>query len=171
MTDERMALIELVEKQADGDLVRGMLAFAAERIMELEVEARTGAAKGARSPLREVQRNGHRYAASGALTAYFRQGMSKRAIARHFCVSRDSVEKMIVYSAPPGYWRTAPVKRPKLDGFTEIIDSRLREDADRPRKQRHTAKRVLDRLREEHGFTVSIRRRPVTSVKLVEFPV
>lgn len=60
MTDDRMALIELVEKQADGDLVREMLAFAAERIMEAEVEARTGAAKGARSPLREVQRNGYR---------------------------------------------------------------------------------------------------------------
>jgi hypothetical protein len=41
-----MALIELVEKQADGDLVREMLAFAAERIMEAEVETRTGAAKG-----------------------------------------------------------------------------------------------------------------------------
>ncbi|SLN78088.1 hypothetical protein ROA7023_04742 [Roseisalinus antarcticus] len=54
MTDERMALIELVEKQADTDLVREMLAFAADRIMELEVELRTGAAKGARSPLREV---------------------------------------------------------------------------------------------------------------------
>jgi len=37
MTEERMALIELVEKQADGDLVREMLAFAAERIMEAEV--------------------------------------------------------------------------------------------------------------------------------------
>ena len=60
MTDDRMALIERVEKQADGDLVREMLAFAAERIMEAEVEARTGAAKGARSPLREVQRNGYR---------------------------------------------------------------------------------------------------------------
>jgi putative transposase len=60
MTDERMALIELVKKQADGDLVREMLAFAAERIMEAEVEARTGAAKGARTPMREVQRNGYR---------------------------------------------------------------------------------------------------------------
>ena len=60
MTDERVALIELVEKQADGDLVREMLAFATERIMEAEVEARTGAAKGVRSPLREVQRNGYR---------------------------------------------------------------------------------------------------------------
>jgi len=60
MTEERMALIELVEKQADGDLVREMLAFAAERIMEAEVEARTGATKGARTPTREVQRNGYR---------------------------------------------------------------------------------------------------------------
>jgi hypothetical protein len=60
MTDERMALIELVEKQADGDLVREMLAVAAERIMEGEVKARTGAAKGARSPMRAVQRNGSR---------------------------------------------------------------------------------------------------------------
>jgi len=60
MTDERMALLELVEQQADGDLVREMLAFAADRIMEAEVEVRTGAAKGARSPLREIQRNGYR---------------------------------------------------------------------------------------------------------------
>jgi len=60
MTDDRMALMELVEKQADGDLVREMLAFAAGRIMEAEVEMRAGAAKGARSPLREVQRNGYR---------------------------------------------------------------------------------------------------------------
>ena len=60
MTDERMALLELVEKDADADLVREMLAFAAERLMELEVEAATGAAKGARSPLRTAQRNGYR---------------------------------------------------------------------------------------------------------------
>ena len=44
MTDDRMALIELVEKSADSDLVRAMLVFAAERLMEAEVEARTGAA-------------------------------------------------------------------------------------------------------------------------------
>lgn len=60
MTDERMALLDLVEQQADGDLVREMLAFAASRIMEAQVETQTGAAKGARSPLREVQRNGYR---------------------------------------------------------------------------------------------------------------
>jgi transposase-like protein len=60
MTDERMTLIELIEKEADGDLVREMLGFAAERLMEMEVEATTGAPKGVRSPLRSVQRNGYR---------------------------------------------------------------------------------------------------------------
>jgi len=60
MTDGRMALLDLVEKQADGDFVREVLAYAAERIMEAEVEARTGAAKGARTQLRKVQRNGYR---------------------------------------------------------------------------------------------------------------
>ena len=60
MTDERMALLELVEKEADADLVREMLAFAAERLMELEVEAVTGAPKGARSFLRTTNRNGYR---------------------------------------------------------------------------------------------------------------
>lgn len=60
MTDERMALLELVEKSADADLVREMLAFAAERIMDAEVELLTGASKGARAALRESQRNGYR---------------------------------------------------------------------------------------------------------------
>ncbi len=60
MTDDRMALIELIEKGADGDLVREMLPFAAERLMEAEVGVRTGAAHGDRDPGRLVQRNGYR---------------------------------------------------------------------------------------------------------------
>lgn len=60
MTNEKMALLGLVEKGADADLVRDMLAFAAERIMEAETEEAVGAAKGARSQLREAYRNGYR---------------------------------------------------------------------------------------------------------------
>ena len=60
MTNDRMALIELIEKGADGDLVRDMLSFAAERLMEAEVEVRTGAAHGERDAGRLVQRNGYR---------------------------------------------------------------------------------------------------------------
>ncbi|RFD19206.1 IS256 family transposase [Komagataeibacter melaceti] len=60
MTDEKMALLELVEQASDGDFVREMLAFAADRMMEMEVEARTGAPLGARSACRSNQRNGYR---------------------------------------------------------------------------------------------------------------
>jgi putative transposase len=60
MTDDRMNLLELIEKRADADLVREMLAFAAERLMDLEVEGRTGVPAGARSPERLNHRNGYR---------------------------------------------------------------------------------------------------------------
>src|SRR3546814_11600077 len=53
----------------------------------------------------------------------------------------------------PGYRRQAPVRRPKLDAFVSTIDHCLDEDVKVPRKQRHTAKRVFDRLRDECGFT------------------
>lgn len=60
MTDAKMALLELVEQEADVDLVREMLAFAAERMMDLEIEAKTGAPAGTRSPARLNHRNGYR---------------------------------------------------------------------------------------------------------------
>ena len=82
-----------------------------------------------------------------------RDGMSERAAARHFGVSRQSVRKMLEFSVPPGYRRKAPVRRPKLDGFTGLIERWLRPDNDDPPKQRHTAKRIFERLRDEHGFT------------------
>jgi transposase len=81
-----------------------------------------------------------------------RDGMSERAAARHFGISRESVKKILSFSVPPGYRRRAEIKRPKLDGFTEIIDQWLREDLGQRAKQRHTAKRVFERLRDEHGF-------------------
>lgn len=55
-----MALLELIEKGGDVDLVRELLAFAAERMMALEIEARTGVAPGVRSPERLNHRNGYR---------------------------------------------------------------------------------------------------------------
>ena len=60
-----------------------------------------------------------------------RDGMSERAAALHFGISRESVKKMLCFSVPPGYRRTAPVRRPKLDGFSEIIDQWLKEDLKR----------------------------------------
>ena len=57
-----------------------------------------------------------------------RDGMSERAAARHFGVSRQSVRKMLEFSVPPGYRRTAPVRRPKLDEFTALIEQWLEDD-------------------------------------------
>ena len=51
-----------------------------------------------------------------------REGMSERAAAAHFGIARESVRKMLRFAVPPGYRRTAQVRRPKLDGFTELID-------------------------------------------------
>lgn len=81
------------------------------------------------------------------------EGMSQREGARHFNISRDSVHKILEFSVPPGYRPTAPLKQSKLDGFTDIIDGWLEDDRGVHRKQRHTAKKVFERLRDEHGFT------------------
>jgi transposase len=84
--------------------------------------------------------------------AHFKEGKSLRQIARDFGISRDSVSKMLAYASPPGYRRTAPIRRPKLDGFTDHIDGWLEENSGLPRKQRYTAKRIFDRLRAEYSF-------------------
>jgi len=79
-------------------------------------------------------------------------GLSQRTAAREFGISRRSVRKMVAYSVPPGYQRQQPAKRPMLDPWVGVIDAMLEEDQTRPAKQRHTAKRVWERLKEEHQF-------------------
>ena len=80
------------------------------------------------------------------------EGMSIREASRVFGLHRDTVRKMTAYSAPPGYRRQTSPRRPKLEPFTGVIDRILEDDLGIPRKQRHTAQRIFERLRDEHGF-------------------
>ena len=81
------------------------------------------------------------------------EGLSERAAARRFGLARETVRKMLRYRLPPGYRRAKPIRCPKLDAFTGVIDQILTDDQQRPKKQRHTAKRIWERLCVEHAFT------------------
>jgi transposase len=82
----------------------------------------------------------------------FVEGKSRREAARVFGLSRDTVAKMCRYSAPPGYVRSKAPERPKLGLLVPVIDAILESDKTASPKQRHTAKRIFERLRIEHGF-------------------
>lgn len=84
------------------------------------------------------------------------EGLSKREAARRFGIDPRTVDKMMTFSVPPGYVRTKPPVRPKLDPYIAIIDKILADDKGRPKKQHHTSKRIYERLRDEHGFTGGI---------------
>jgi transposase len=84
------------------------------------------------------------------------EGVSRREAARRFGIDPRTVAKMLAFSVPPGYRRSRPPVRPKLDPFTGIIDAILAADEGRPKKQRYTAKRIFERLRDEHGYSGGI---------------
>ena len=85
-----------------------------------------------------------------------REGLSHREAGRRFGIDPRTVAKMMRFSVPPGYRRSEPAKRPKMDQFVGVIDTILGEDKLRPAKQRHTSKRNFERLRDEHGFAGGI---------------
>ncbi|MBB6229547.1 transposase [Polymorphobacter multimanifer] len=83
----------------------------------------------------------------------FVEGHSRREAARVFGLSRETVLKMCRFSLPPGYTRTVPVTKPKLGALLPVIDTIMEGDRTGPVKQRHTAKRIFERLRDEHDFS------------------
>ena len=80
------------------------------------------------------------------------EGNSLREAARVFGLSRETVGKMCRFSMPPGYTRTKLVTKPKLGPLLPVVDVILDTALTAPVKQRHTAKRIFERLRDEHGF-------------------
>ena len=86
-----------------------------------------------------------------------REGLSIRALAERYGVHRRAVRQALVSPVPPV--KRTPVGRPapKLGVYQEQIDSWLDADRDAPRKQRHTARRIWERLRDEHAADVAER--------------
>jgi transposase len=79
--------------------------------------------------------------------------VSVRQICRDYGLSHHTVAKMLENVEPPGYQQGQGERpRPKLGLFLGVIDQILEVDKTAPKKQRHTAKRVFERLRDEHGY-------------------
>ena len=80
----------------------------------------------------------------------------KRQICREYQISHHTLEKMLQNVEPTGYQqRPGERPRPKLGAFLGVIDQILEDDTTAPKKQRHTAKRIFERLRDEHGYSGS----------------
>src|SRR5262245_34157655 len=78
-------------------------------------------------------------------------GLSKRAACRQYDIHWDTLAKILTHPEPPAF-RTAPRPRHKLGPFLPIIHQILEDDRKAPKKQRHTANRIFQRLRSEYGY-------------------
>jgi len=83
----------------------------------------------------------------------FVESASKRSIRRDYRVSARTLEKILANAEPPGYRLRVTRPKPVLGQFLGAIEEILIADRDAPAKQRHTAKRIFERLRDEHGYT------------------
>jgi transposase len=77
---------------------------------------------------------------------------SKRAIRKEYRLHWKTLQKILDHAEPPGYRQRQPRAKPKLERFLPIIHEILEQDKTAPRKQRHTIKRIFDRLRTEYGY-------------------
>jgi transposase len=79
--------------------------------------------------------------------------LSKRAACREYDLHWDTLKKILEHVEPPGYRLSAPRARPTIAPFLATVHEILESDKQAPRKQRHTAIRIFERLRDEHGYT------------------
>ncbi len=80
------------------------------------------------------------------------EGVSRRQVLRETGLHWKSLKKILEHGAPPGYRQKSPRAKKKLGPYVERIGQILQEDTALPKKQRHTAKRIWERLRAE-GYT------------------
>ena len=81
-----------------------------------------------------------------------REGVSKRQILRETGMHWTTLKKILEHSSPPGYQRSKRPGKPKIDPYVDRIREILEQDKLIDRRQRHTAKKIWERLRQE-GFT------------------
>ena len=81
-----------------------------------------------------------------------REGASKRSICREYGIAFETLQKILAHPEPPGYRQSVARLRPKLEPYLGVIEEILIADRDAPPKQHHTAKRIFERLRDEHGY-------------------
>jgi transposase len=79
-------------------------------------------------------------------------GHSQRDVARELGHSRKTVAKAMEHHSPPGYRMDKARKCPLMDRFGPLIEQWMESDKTAPPKQRHSAQRMFERLRDEHGF-------------------
>lgn len=77
---------------------------------------------------------------------------SKRSVCQEFDIHWDTLTKALGHSEPPGYRQGQPRCKPKIGPFLEVIEEILRQDQKVHRKQRHTKRRIFERLQREYEY-------------------
>jgi transposase len=98
---------------------------------------------------------------------HFRDGKSIRWISREFAISRKTVTKYLAEPEPPKYKLQHPRAKPIADQWRKLVQEIVAADETAPRKQKHTARRIYDRLVEDNGYVGSERtiRQMVAQIK------
>ncbi|MDA0834618.1 MAG: IS21 family transposase [Planctomycetota bacterium] len=78
--------------------------------------------------------------------------LSQRAACAEYGLGWHTLQKILAHTEPPGYRKSRPRVKPKIDEFLPVIHQILVDDRQAPKKQRHTAWRIFERLRDEHQF-------------------
>jgi len=81
------------------------------------------------------------------------EGVSKRSIIQDYNLGWEMLYKILANSEPPGYQQIVVRQKPRIGDFLSVIDEILESDKSAPLKQRHSAVRIFERLRDEYGYT------------------
>lgn len=84
------------------------------------------------------------------------EGASKRSILRDYGIGHQVLAKILSHPEPPDHQVGGPRQKPKLGEFLPVIDEILEADKTAPTKQRHSGRRIFERLRDEYGYTGGI---------------